>query len=364
MPITRLQLTNLRNIRSATLAPGPGINLIYGDNGSGKTSLLEGIHLLGLARSFRSTHHVPLVSYGEQEVTVYGELVEDEHCYRLGIAKSRNGETTLRQDGTPLQSAADLAQLLPVLSLNSSSFDLINGPPKPRRRLLDWVAFHVEPAFLGIWRNLQHCLKQRNSLLRHGKISARELAPWDDQLVCCADQIDQIRARSMTLFIEAFQSLGELLPGVGAIQLVYQRGWNKDIAYREALAQHLEQDFTRGYTQAGPHRADLRISINGGAASELLSRGQQKIVICALLLAQGVIFKSQKGRPCTYLIDDLPSELDTRRRQQLAAWLLDLGAQLFITGIELEPLLTMWPETIDGGRLARFHVEQGQVLHE
>ena len=364
MPIIQLQLTNLRNIRAASLTPAAGINLIFGDNGSGKTSLLEGIHVLGLARSFRSTRHIPLISYGEEEATVFAEIQEGERRLRLGVAKNRSGETALRLDTAPLQSAAELAHLLPLLSLNSSSFELINGPPKPRRRLLDWVAFHVEPAFLAAWRNLQHCLKQRNMLLRRGKISGSELAPWDLQLAQYASQIDDIRQHSMAMFSEAFAGLGDLLPGVGEVKLYYQRGWHKDCEYRQALEEHLEQDLLRGYTQVGPHRADIKISVNNGAASELLSRGQQKIVTCALLLAQGVVFTARTGRPCTYLIDDLPSELDSQRRQQLARWLVELGAQLFITGIELEPLLDMWPQNIARRGLARFHVEHGQIRQE
>src|SRR5690606_32386393 len=130
-------------------------------NGSGKTSLLEAINLLGLGRSFRTHRAKPIIRNGEERLVVFGE-VELDRSARVGVEKTRHGETNIKVDGRVVLSAAELATQLPLVAINSDSFDLIGGSGKVRRQLLDWVTFHVEPSFLRIWRNAQHCLKQRN----------------------------------------------------------------------------------------------------------------------------------------------------------------------------------------------------------
>lgn len=359
MALCKVQITNLRNIDSASLTVGPGINLIYGGNGSGKTSLLEAIHLLGLARSFRVVRHGPLIKNGEQELTVFGEMVQEGGTpARLGVAKTRSGETTLRFNEAPAQSAADLAIQLPVLSLTANTFDLLTGSPKVRRSLIDWLAFHVEPEFIGNWRGLQSTLKQRNSLLRRGKIKPLELAPWNQQLIVFAEKIDNVRKRVTGLLKGAFSSFEPLFPEFGDVEIGYSQGWNKELGYGQALEAHKEHDIARGHTQVGPHRADIKIQIEGSLASETLSRGQQKLLISALVLAVGNVYYEQTRRRCTYLVDDLPSEFDQHNRKLVAEWLNKLNSQVFITGIEIGPLLAMWPE---GEEVTKFHVERGQV---
>lgn len=362
MPLTRLTVSNLRNLKQLELRPHPRLNLIYGENGSGKTSLLEGVNFLGLGRSFRSHRPKPIINYDADRMTLFGEI-SNGRLARVGVEKSRQGETAIKIDGAAVSSAAELAEHLPVLSLSAGSFELITGPPKPRRQLLDWLAFHVEPKFYGIWRSLQECLKQRNSLLRRGRITRSELEPWDRQLVSLAVEVDAIRRASFEPFVGAVDALGELLPGVGKITLDYRRGWKSGEDYRTLLANSLEQDILRGHTQTGPHRADIRIGLNGEAAGDVLSRGQQKVVVAALVVAQGRVFNRLTHKRVLYLVDDLPSELDQVHSRKLGEWLADLDAQVFITGVEKGALTAMWPDD----RLedaAVFHVEQGQITQE
>lgn len=362
MPLTRLIVSDLRNLKQVELRPHPRLNLIYGENGSGKTSLLEAVNFLGLGRSFRSHKPKPIINYEAERMTLFGEI-SNGRTAKIGVEKGRQGDTAIRIDGRNVASAAELAEHLPVLSLNAGSFELITGPPKPRRQLLDWLAFHVEPSFFRTWRSLQDCLKQRNSLLRRGRISPAELEPWDRQLVSLAGQIDAIRRASFEPFLEALEELGDLLPGVGKVTLDYRRGWKSGEDYQTLLENSLQQDLLRGYTQTGPHRADIRISLNGEAAGEVLSRGQQKVVVAALVVAQGKVFNRLTGSQVLYLVDDLPSELDQAHSRKLGSWLGELNAQVFITGVEKGALTAMWPE----GRLSEaavFHVERGAVLEE
>ncbi|MGQ9424819.1 DNA replication/repair protein RecF [Gilvimarinus sp. F26214L] len=363
MPLTRLIINNLRNLQAVELRTHSRLNIIYGENGSGKTSLLEGVHLLGLGRSFRSHRTKPLINYEADKLTVFGELNRDGQSTRIGVEKSREGDTHLRVDGRNVVSAAELAGHLPVLALNADSFALVSGPPKPRRQLLDWIAFHVEPSFMGIWRNLQHCLKHRNSLVRRGRISTAELEPWDLQLGGLSADIDGIRRASFDALMEALGPPESLLPGVGSLEMSYRRGWRAGEDYRTILEQSLESDLQRGFTQTGPHRADIRITVNGENAAEVLSRGQQKVLVAALVVGQGRVFKRLAQRQVVYLVDDLPAELDVSHSRQLGTWLDELDAQVFVTGVEKDSLTGMWPSD----QLVHahvFHVEHGRVSQE
>ena len=162
-----------------TLNPSPRINILHGDNGSGKTSLLEAIHLLGMARSFRSTRLNPVISHEQGSCTVFGQVeLGEEQSSALGISRDRSGEIRIRINGQSVRSAAELAETLPLQLINPDSFRLLEGAPKLRRQFLDWGVFHVEPRFLQAWQRLQQALRQRNSWLRHGTLDAASQAAW------------------------------------------------------------------------------------------------------------------------------------------------------------------------------------------
>ena len=161
MSLSRVTVTAVRNLHPVTFSPSPRINILYGANGSGKTSVLEAIHLLGLARSFRSVRLNPVIAHEQQSCTVFGqvELAEGGHS-ALGISRDRQGEFQIRIDGQNARSAAQLAEILPLQLINPDSFRLLEGAPKIRRQFLDWGVFHVEPRFMSTWQRLQKALRQ------------------------------------------------------------------------------------------------------------------------------------------------------------------------------------------------------------
>ena len=358
MSLHRLNVTALRNLHAVTLFPSPRINILSGENGSGKTSLLEAIHMLGLARSFRSTRLQPVIQFDHESLTVFGELNANSGVRSLGVSRSRNGEPQIRIDGQPVRSSAQLALALPVQLINPDSFRLLEGNPRVRRQFLDWGVFHVEPRFFIAWQRLQRSLRQRNSWLRHGTIDAVAEASWSRELTQASDEIDTFRRNYILALKPLFEATLAKLLDLPNLVLSYYRGWDKDRTLAEVLQNSLSRDQQLGYTQAGPQRADLRLRVGTFNAVDVLSRGQQKLVVCALKIAQGHLVNQYRTGECVYLVDDLPSELDETHRQALCGLLEDLNCQVFITCVDNKILEKCWCADTP---VTMFHVEHGSI---
>lgn len=361
MTLQRLFIQHLRNLNAVDIKPSDRVNLIYGLNGSGKTSLLEAINVLALGRSFRSHKHKPLINNQKQDFTVFGKVVSDEGTeIPIGIQRNLAGEVQLKANGNPVNSIADLAIYLPVQVINSDTFLLLEGSPKIRRQFMDWLVFHVEHQFYPCWKNLQRCLKHRNSLLRRDRIDPFELSTWDQELVQLTEKIHVFRQSCVEQFTPVFQQLLNEFIAIDNIAISYQRGWDKHKDYAQVLVESFERDKRFGLTHAGSHRAELKITVAGQAAAEILSRGQQKLLVCALKIAQGLVFSRITGRKCIYLVDDLPAELDEQHRSLLTHWLHKMDTQVFITGVEQETLRSSWLDKPEIS-LKMFHVKHGEV---
>ncbi|TBV06087.1 DNA replication/repair protein RecF [Stutzerimonas kirkiae] len=355
MALSRLSVTGLRNLQPVTLTPSPRINILYGDNGSGKTSLLEAIYLLGMARSFRSHKLTPVITHEQPSCTVFGQV---GHC-ALGISRDRSGDVRIRIDGNNVRSAAELAETLPLQLINPDSFRLLEGSPKLRRQFLDWGVFHVEPRFIKAWQRMQQALRQRNSWLRHGTLDAASQLAWDHELTLASDEMDKYRRAYIQALKPVFEQVLKALLELDELALSYYRGWDRERPLAEVLAASFERDRALGHTQAGPQRADLRLRLGNHNAVDILSRGQQKLVVCALRIAQGHLVSASRRSQCVYLVDDLPSELDEQHRRALCSLLEQLECQVFITCVDSKVLQEGWLEDTP---VSMFHVEHGNIL--
>lgn len=352
MSLTYLEITDLRNLTKVVMEPGSQFNIIVGPNGSGKTSILEAIYLLGRGRSFRTAYGRRVVREGQSTLTVFGR-VDAPVATAVGI-QIKNGALRAKIGGEWLKKASELASILPLLFISPDADKLIKGSPRQRRRFLDWGLFHVEPSFLGVWQRYNRALLQRNAELRQG--SAKRASPWVSQLAEVGLMLHQLRAGYAALIGARMTHYLQQLSELTAVSCDYQAGWNGELTLGEALEKGWERDRKLGFTQSGPHRADLTISAQGRPADQFLSGGQQKLVACALLLAQAAIFRERSGHTCLLLVDDLPAELDPRHRRTLLELLYQLEGQVFITATDSAQLPL---ETIKNAKM--FHVEQGML---
>lgn len=361
--ITKVQLHNFRNISQTQCELSSGLNLFIGDNAAGKTSLIESLWLLASGRSFRSAKVKDLIQLDQSQTTVFLEIQSTKQRHRLAVQKSPDN-TILRLDGTNLKSQAQLASYLPVQLLTPESHKLLEEGPKARRSFMDWGCFHQNSAFLDNWRIFQRSLKQRNSALKK-RMPAKMVQLWDAQLIESALKIDAMRQdylQKLTPHLQIFcQSLmPELQADIGCH---YRAGWpqaTEDLT--QLMRDNLGKDQQLGHTQYGAHRADIRFKFAGREALQTLSRGQQKLFVCALLLAQAKLHEQIRGEAVIMLIDDLPAELDEFHRRKLLELLQSLGIQHFITSTAQNLIPILSPETTKAWRIEHGNFTAFQVL--
>jgi len=355
MTLSCFHLHHVRNLFSTRLSFHPLFNLFIGKNAQGKTSLLEAIYLLALGRSFRATKSDMVIAYPHASLACYGE-VQGQNRLSLGIEKHRQGETLYKINGERCERLSDYAYVLPVQVITPDTFKLLLEGPEGRRRFLDWGVFHVEHSFGADCQRYLRLLKQRNALLKQSA-NRQLLSSWEKTFVEVGERISQSREHylreTLTFINEDCQAL---LPGL-TLCVEYERGWEQNQPFIDALSASYAQDRRLGYTCRGPHRAEIAIKLGGEPVSQSLSRGQQKLLICALHLAQGRHLAARMGKRCLYLLDDIGSELDKENRQRLLALLAARGHQVFLTGVDEAP----WQEVCEtfGGRM--FHVEHGKI---
>lgn len=356
MSITELRINHFRNITEASFEFSPGFNLFFGQNGSGKTSLLESIYFLGRGKSFRSSLANRVIQHDQEKLSLFAKLQDDKVITPAGMMRSRSGEKQMKLNGENIQSLSALAAALPTQLISTESHRFFSDGPKNRRQFLDWGLFHVEQSFYPIWKKVEHALKQRNACLK-ARLPQGEIQLWDRELIEGAEILDSLRKSYIEALEQIVPSMLETLIGPNHIKARYKRGWNKDNNLQELLEQGIHRDLQLGYTQYGPHRADYQLFTGSPAvpAVDVLSQGQQKLASYALLLAQGKLMQQLTGKSPVYLIDDLPSELDPERRAAITGVLQEIDAQVFITGITQSDLQNLL--AIGGSRV--FHVKHG-----
>ena len=319
--------------------------------------------MLSSARSFRSHKLNPLINNAEDKCVVFGQIRFGSDGYQpVGVerikARGSGRSGTIKVAGQTVSSAAVLAENLPIQVISSDTFKLLEGAPIVRRQFIDWGVFHVEQGFHSVWKKVQRGLKQRNSLLRHGRIDDQQLHAWTLDIVRYSEDLDRLRHKYFENFLPVFETLLKRLVDLPELSISYYRGWDKDRDLADIYKESASREIEKGYTMVGPHRADLKIRYKSMVAAEVLSRGQQKLVVCAMRVAQGLLLSQMTGKKCVFLVDDLPSELDHQHREALCGLLEEIECQVFLTCVDWTDVVSYWsPEN----RVKMFHVEQGKI---
>lgn len=339
--LLQLQLQNFRNIDQASLQFAEGTNIIVGDNAAGKTSLIEALWVLSSGRSFRTAKPQQMIQQQQPQMTLFAAVAQSDQTHKLGLARTEDS-LTLKLDGESIASQIEMAAKLPVQLLTPESHRLLEEGPKARRQFMDWGCFHDTPQFIPLWRHYQRALKQRNHALKQKRPKA-EVTLWDEQLIDAAYQVDAIRKNYVTslqpYLLEFCQALMPEIDSTADCQ--YRPGWplsQPDLA--KFMTENYHKDSLQGHTQYGCHRADIKFRFDGQDAMLKLSRGQQKLFVCALLLAQASLYEKQSGEPVIMLIDDLPAELDANHRETLLKLLDMLNIQSILTTTALDLIPT------------------------
>jgi len=333
MSLRRLQVTDFRCLQSAVLDLDSRFTLISGANASGKTSLLEAIYMLGRGRSFRTRRLEHLIRRGSERFVVFGEVDGFGRRSSLGVEGSAAG-VRARLGGAKAGSLAELAPLLPVQIIDPEIHRLIEEGPSRRRRFLDWGVFHVEPRFVDDWQRFQQALKQRNAALK-SRQPREVIAAWDGELVRYGEAVSAARSSYVRRLAEHAVSVTRNLLGM-ELSLGYRTGWARDLSLSEALRQSWNHDQESGTTQAGPHRAELGIRLDDMGVKDRISRGQQKLLAAALLLAQVRMFPADSPVQPSLLLDDPAAELDNERLAGLITEVGSQSVQLIVTALHPE----------------------------
>ena len=359
MPLISLELHNFRTYEHTHLVPDLQLNIIFGTNASGKTTLLEAVHLLGAGRSFRTAQIQQLHRLSEADLAVAGKIQDDgNEPVRLGLVHNAQGRR-VSINGTEQKQISALAQLLPVQAISPDTHYEFQQSAKHRRGALDWGLFHVEPDFQELWAKYQRILQQRNAALKDlGQTKARYV--WDEELVDTGEKLHSARIGHVEKLIPHYQACcRELLGQSHKINLILESGWDEKIGFGQNLRQDRSRDSAHGFTHSGPQRADFRITLNEKASKEEASHGQLKMLVIALRLAQIRNLIESNGQHCCLLIDDLAAELDPKHRARLTGILASLPIQVFVTATELSLIdRESWMSQ------KTFHVEQGVVMEQ
>ncbi len=353
MNLVQLRASNFRLFEDLSLPLHGRLNVFYGANAAGKTTLLEALYCLGRGKSFRASTPQEMVGARSSRWTVFARQHQAERAPTLvGLQWSPEG-FDIRLNGAT-GSTLDLLRALPVQILEPGMHRVLQEGPTYRRSFLDWGVFHVEPRFLGLWRRYRRALKQRNQVLRQ-QGSDRDLSVWEPELAETGEALHTFRAIHLEKLRPAAEALTDRLLDEGRWTFELQPGWSTEDGLAAALAKGRERDRRMGLTHEGPHRAELRIKAGARAIKGRISRGQQKLLIAALLLAQCREILQQTAVPPLLLIDDFPAELAREFQASLMEAVSAYPGQVFITAFEPTEALHV------GLDAAMFHVERGQV---
>lgn len=351
MHLRRLTIRDFRNLENVDVELPRGLTVLFGDNGQGKTSVLEAIYLLATLKSFRGARNPVLVRHDAEAAVIHGEVVASGLPRRCQLTV-RAGGKRVRVDGKSPRQLPEYFRGIKAVAFVPEDLRLVAGAPELRRGFLDRAAFTLDPGYLELARRHREVLSQKNALLREAKHRGRRpqedlLELWNEQIVELGSQVVQRRVDFLQGFAPRFREVHEGLTGAakGHAEIRYRGPVPADTvhegveaiaeALRTRLAQVRDTEIRRGFATIGAQRDDWELRVGGEALRAFGSQGQVRSAALALRVAQMLLVQQRCGHCPIFLLDDHSSELDARRNRHLMHTLQDLDAQVLVTTTEL-----------------------------
>jgi DNA replication and repair protein RecF len=363
MRVDRLRVRDFRTYAAADVRLGAGLTVVHGRNGAGKTNLLEALYFGCTARSCRTGNERELLRFDAQALRVELSTTDARgDTHELYVASQPGEEKRLRVDGAPVERLLDAPGRPLVSVFLPERLELVKGPPALRRSHLDALVTGLWPTRSATRRQYSAVLAQRNALLGRlrGGASRGSMAAWDAELARHGIALREDRAAAVAKIADRFVSIAGELGLEGTPELRYRpRTKAPDAAgFAAELAERLDSDVERGFTQHGPHRDDLGLLRDGRELKVYGSQGEQRLALLALLLAEREALAEERGAAPLLLLDDVMSELDSDRRALLVSRITATG-QCLVTTTDLDHV-----PGGDGEDVVRLEVRGGQVVAE
>jgi len=355
----RVSVRQFRNLAQVDFEPAARLNIISGDNGHGKTSLLEALYVVATSKSFRAEKGVDIVRHGQASAVVVAN-VEEAGLIREQRAALTTTTRSFSIDGKRPQRLAAFATRTPVVVFHPGDLVLANGPAQARRTLLDRVALFLEPQSGDHRARYTKALRERQRALESRGVGAADLEAYEELAAAHGAALSRARARAAERLTEALvPAFRRMAAPELEIEATFRPGGSEqEEEFRRALREARPADFRRGSASFGPHRDDLEVQIDGRSARRHASQGQQRVLALSLKLAELDCVRQARGADPVLLLDDVSSELDPARFRAVFSFLREAPSQIFVTTPRPE---LFGAADVDPADRADFVVDQGAL---
>jgi len=337
MRITQLDLMNFRNYEGLHLVPGPGTNILYGQNAQGKTNVLESIYMCGTARSHRTSRDKEMIRFGEDESHIRMLLERNDLTYRIDMHLKKNQAKGIAINGVPIRRVSELYGLVNIIFFSPEDLGLIKRGPAERRRFIDFELCQLDKVYTSHLVNYNKVLGERNQLLKDIAFEPSleaTLSVWDQQLIRYGTEVIRARERFTDRLKDIIKDIhSNITGGREVLEISYEADTGPE-EFADRLLSRRDQDLRLKTTCTGPHRDDLAFMIGGTDLRKFGSQGQQRTAALSLKLSEIEMVKQLIGDTPVLLLDDVLSELDTSRQTKLLSVIRSTQTFITCTGLD------------------------------
>ncbi len=336
MAISKLSLLSFRNHEKKEITFSKGITVIWGENGSGKTSLLEAIYILSFGKSFKTHKQSSVIKKGHSSYILKGDFSYDKITNSVAIQMNLNSKKTIKVNGKTIKNRKEIIGKNNVVVLSPEDQVITKGGPKERRLFFDRLFSIIDSDYLNILQEFNRALKQRNALILNIEQTKEEsFVPWEEKLSICAVKLWEIRKKRFSDYLKSLNNVVSKYQKDLFLNVLYVEKTYKKEEFEKKLKQTRERDCLLGTTSHGPHRDNIKILWSGKDIREYGSQGEHKISLILLKLAEINLIKQKTGKNPTILLDDVFAKLDLNRSKKLVSYLNSIKTE------EKDPIQTI-----------------------